>query len=285
MNLLLEQLIREAGDLPPMPQAAQRALALIRNPESSMTEVAATLSVDQALSSLTLRLANSAYYGMASRVATVQQAVMVLGANTMRDMLLTSSVTSYLNRPLPGYDLKRGDLWRHSLGVAIGARRIYEQRKLPGADEAYFAGLLSDIGKLAFEKLLRPIDSNQPDWRSGSFLDVERMHFGVDHAMLGAELARRWRLPENLIDAIAFHHTPASATDNLPIVSAVHIADAAMMMLGIGMGKDGLRYPLDPVATDCLKFTEKDMYDLMEFTTTQIKLSELYINGEAASRA
>jgi putative nucleotidyltransferase with HDIG domain len=277
MGFTIDQLIREAGDLPPMPQAAQRALSLIRQPETSVSQVAGVLAVDQVLTGLILRWANSAYYGLQNRVSTVQQAVMVLGLHVVRDLLLATAVAPYLNRPLPGYDLQRGDLWRHSLGVAIGAKWVAERRGWKFGDEAYHAGLLCDIGKLAFEKLLRGADVGQADWMRGSFLDNERTHFGIDHAQLGAEMARRWRLPDELVGTIQYHHSPAQAQNSPALVACVHIADAAMMMMGVGIGKDGLRYTLEPHALNRLNLTDADLVALVDNVSQQIEVAEAFI--------
>jgi putative nucleotidyltransferase with HDIG domain len=280
MGYTVDQLIREAGDLPPMPQAAQRALSLIRQPETSASQVAGVLAVDQVLVGLVLRWANSAYYGLQNRVSTVTQAVSVLGLHIVRDLLLASAVAPYLNRALPGYDLKRGDLWRHSLGVALGAKWVAQRRGWKFGDEAYHAGLLCDIGKLAFEKLLRSSELNRLEWTQGSFLDGERAHFGIDHAQLGAEMARRWRLPDEMIGTIQFHHTPSLAQNSPAVVACVHVADAAVMMMGLGIGKDGLRYPLDSNAVNRLNLHESDMIALVEHVSAQIEIAESFIGVE-----
>src|ERR1700690_658065 len=122
MSATIEQLIQSAGELPSMPQVTQKALAIIRDPDADPAELASILSMDQVLTSLVLRWSNSAHFGIKSRVATVHHAIMVLGLNTLRELLLASSVSRYLNRPVPGYDLKQGELWKHSMGVATGAR-------------------------------------------------------------------------------------------------------------------------------------------------------------------
>jgi putative nucleotidyltransferase with HDIG domain len=277
MSATIEQLIQSAGELPSMPQVTQRALAIIRNPEADPAELASILSMDQVLTSLVLRWSNSAYFGIKSRVATVHHAIMVLGFNTLRELLLASSVARYLNRSVPGYDLKQGELWRHSMGVATGARIVTEHINRKLSEEAYYAGLLCDIGKLAFEKLLRTSDASLPEWNGNSFLEMERIHFGVDHAMLGAEMARRWHLPDELVAAIAYHHNPSEAQDYAMIASAVHVADAAMMMLGVGVGKDGLKYNLDPEALTRLKMDDQDMLTLLDKIIAEIQMAEILI--------
>jgi putative nucleotidyltransferase with HDIG domain len=284
MVITVEQLIKRAGELPPIPQAAQKALLLIRNPDTNIGEIAEVMAVDQVLTSLVLRWANSAYYGIGNHVSTVQQAVMVLGLNTVQSLILASSVASYLDRPVPGYELERGELWKHAIGVATGARMLASRFGRQIAEEAYHAGLLCDIGKLAFEILLRNVSVDRPEWKELTFLELERAKFGIDHATLGAEMARRWNLPDNLVSAIAFHHTPSKAGEHAKIAAAVHVSDAAMMMLGHGIGKDGLQYKLEAEALKLLTINENGVSDLIERMAIQIKELESFIGFEWKSR-
>ena len=263
-KLSVDDLIAKIGELPPMPQVAQKALTLIRDPDSNMSDLGAVLSLDQAMASLVLKWANSAYYGLRNPVSTVQQAAAYLGMRTLHSLVLAASVAAWFDRPAPGYGLERGDLWKHSIGVAAGARLIANQFGNEVAEEAYHAGLLCDIGKLGFEILLRNVDTNAPEWQNQSFIDLEIAHFGVDHATLGAEMARRWHLPEGLVDTIAHHHSPADATEGALLAAAVHISDGAMMMLGGGIGREGLQYELDPVACERVGWNDLMFASLVE---------------------
>jgi len=280
MKYSVDQLIKEADKLPPIPQAALKALALIRSPESSASTLASVIGMDQVLTTHLLRWANSAYYGMESRIATVQQAIVVLGLEAVQELIMNYSLSDHLNKSLPGYELQHGDLWRHALGTAIGAKLISKRLHLKIDEESYFAGLLCDIGKLVFEKLLRDPDINRAEWDQHSFLELERANFGIDHAMLGAEIARRWQLPESLVTAIAYHHEP-QATEKYPLlVATVHVADVSMMMLGVGIGIDGLRYPLDEKALTSLGMTWEDLFHHFEQVAEQLtKAKELISLG------
>lgn len=270
MKISVDQLIQEASKLPPIPKAAQKALALIRSPKANAADLAGVLATDQVLSAQVLRWANSAYYGMENRIVTVQQAIVVLGMNTIHELIMTYSVSEQLNRAAPGYELQRGELWHHALGTAIGAKLISKQLRLKFDEESYFAGLLCDIGKLVFEKLLRDADLHQTEWDQHSFLEMERGIFGLDHAMLGAEMARRWQLPENLVETIAHHHDPHNAGSHQLLASTIHVADVSMMILGIGIGVDGLRYPLEQKAMQRLGLNGDDLIRLVEQITTQL---------------
>jgi HD-like signal output (HDOD) protein len=229
-----------------------------------MVDISNALVVDQVMTSLVLRWANSAYYGLRNPVSTVQQAVTYLGQNTIQSLVLAASVASFLDRPVPGYALDRGDLWKHAIGVAAGARIVASRKGQKIAEEAYHAGLLCDIGKLAFEVLLRNAQIATNEWQGRPFNDLETYYFGVDHASLGAEMARRWNLPASLQQTIAFHHHPSDAGENAPLAAAVHIADAAVMTLGIGIGRDGLQYNFDPAALEMWGWTETDQVGLFD---------------------
>lgn len=270
MNYSIHELIREAGKLPPIPKAAQKALELIRNPASSASDVAGILGTDQVLSAQVLRRANSAYYGMENRIVTVQQATVVLGMNIIQELIMSSAMSHYLDRPISGYELQRGELWHHALGTAVGAKLISKHQHLKIDEEAYFAGLLCDIGKLIFGNLLKTIDLNGPEGECQSFLDVERANFGIDHARLGAEIARQWQLPENLVTAIANHHEPQSAQEHQLLVATIHIADVSMMILGIGIGVDGLRYPMEEDALKRTGMAWEDLFYLAEEVSEEL---------------
>jgi HD-like signal output (HDOD) protein len=266
----IQQFIQEASGLPPIPQAAQKALAVIRDPGTNAADLAEILSSDQVLAARVLRWANSPYYGLGNRIVTMRQAIVVLGINLIQELIMTCSISDRMNQPLPGYGLKRGELWQHALGTAVGAQLISKQRCLKIDQEAYYAGLLCDIGKLIFERHLREVDLNKSEWERRSFLEMERTCFGIDHAGLGAELAYHWQLPDDLVTAIAFHHEPQSAPKHETLAAAIHIADISMKVLGIGMGIDGLSYPLDYESLKLLNMTWDDLFALSEQVSEQL---------------
>ena len=278
MKYTVDQLIQEADKLPPIPQVAQRALSLIRSPESSASGLARIIETDQVLTTQLLRWSNSAYYGMESRITTAQQAIVVLGLDIIQELILTYSFSDRLHRPLPGYELARGELWQHALGTAIAAKLISKKFHLKIDEDVYFAGLLCDVGKLVFEKLLRDPDIKRDKWWQHSFLELERANFGIDHAMLGAEIARRWQLPESLIAAIAHHHEPQAAKEHQMQVAAVHVADVSMMILGIGIGIDGLCYPLEEEALKRLGMSWEDLFNLVEQVSDELAKAKELIN-------
>lgn len=271
------ELISRLGDLPTMPDVAMRVLALIRNPNTDMEEISNILSLDQSMSILVLRWANSAYYGLRHPATTVKQAVVVLGQQAVRNVIISSSLSSLMNKPLIGYGLDSGELWKHSIAVAGAAREIAKDKGSAVAEEAYTAGLLADVGKLAFEKLLRNVDLSDPGWQGRSFTDLEENFFGISHTQLGAELASRWNIPAQLLDAISHHHDPIEAKEGRDLAYAVHLADYAVMMLGIGLGRDGLQYALEPAAVEYFNFDETTIEKLTLLIPEFIESAETLI--------
>jgi HD-like signal output (HDOD) protein len=261
----IDKLINQVKSLPPLPQIAHKTLALLRDPKSNMVDIANLIGKDQLMTSTVLSWANSAHYGVPHKVTTVHQAIMYLGQVTVQTIVFNACMSTYLNRPLPGYGLERGDLWKHSIGVATGARLIVAKYGKTMSEEAYFSGLLCDIGKLAFDIALRGTDIDNETWQDKPFEQTEKEVFGINHAALGSQIAQSWMLPESICNAITFHHEPSKAEKDVEIITAaVHVADLATMMMGLGIGRDGLLYAPDPKAFEVLKFEENDLPNLLD---------------------
>lgn len=276
----IDDLLDQVGVLPPMPLVTRKATEIINNPKSNMADLANVIKLDQSMSGLILRWVNSAYYALRRPVVSIEQAVTFLGQRTVQNLVLSASVASFMGRPVPGYDLKRGDLWKHSVGTAAGARLIAYNIIPMMAEDGYYAGLFCDVGKLAFDILMQGmnLDYDAMTANQQSFQDFERNIFGYDHAEVSAAMAQRWHLPDHLITIIRYHHTPAEVeVEWRSLAYAVHAADAAMMMLGIGIGVDGLLYPLDPDTVDMIKWDEGTYGNLIERIVPIIDETEAFL--------
>jgi HD-like signal output (HDOD) protein len=268
---LMDVIYDQVNALPPLPQIAHKSLAMLRDPDSNIQDIAGLISLDQVISRSVLGWANSAYYGLPHSVNSVSQAIIYLGQMTVRSIVLTACVSGVLNRALPGYGLERGDLWLHSISVAIGARQLASKFSKAAAEEAYFAGLLCDVGKLGFEIGLRDMDLNTPEWEKKPFEAIEMEIFGINHAEMGNFIARKWMLPDTICHTILHHHQPSQADKkNKVVTAAVHIADLAVMMIGVGIGGDGLRYTPDPDAFEVLDFKEDQLDELINDISSNV---------------
>jgi putative nucleotidyltransferase with HDIG domain len=249
--------------LPTLPLVAYRVIEAVAQPETSAEEVARILALDPSLTARTLRLANSDFYGFPRKVGTVDLAVVVLGSNTLRDLVLSASVFKTLGETDAGME----GLWNHSLACGVAARCLAERSGYRLSSEAYAAGLLHDIGKV----VLRQTDPERFQavvamvQEQGEAMEVvERGLFGSGHAEVGAWLAERWGLPADLVEAIACHHTPEAATRNVELAALVHVANSLTERAGFSWPKGVATRPLSPSAWELVEADERLQEVLVE---------------------
>lgn len=225
----LSQIPTIRNDLPFSPVLLQTLFAQTgTDSTSSLEEVAETISHDQGLTARILTLANSAFYGLQSEVASVRRAAAVLGMREIRNLVLALGVRGLTRRrELPeGFNL--GAYWRHQVRTAVTVRFVARRARLVGAEDLFTAGLLHDLGKLV-TALYRP-----DDWRGIEALaeeqdldDVvaEERYWGLDHAVIGALVLKNWDFPAALVEPLNWHHSPELAGDYVPQATALCLAD------------------------------------------------------------
>ncbi len=257
----LEVLVRQVRDLPALPQAAVKVMQMVDDPRTSAPELARVLSTDQAMTARILKLANSAFYGASRRVSTVSEAVVLLGLRTVRNMAMALGCQDMMERGLPGYALERGALWRHSFCSAFAAQALAKRAGYRVTEEAFVGGLLHDIGKVVLNVYLQATFAciaERAAQKGMAFMDAERSVLGFDHAEAGARVLEKWNLPLALVNCVRWHHEPLAQPEFSPLTGVVHVADVLCLMLGVGLGGDGLNYPLADGILDRLRLTEAD---------------------------
>jgi putative nucleotidyltransferase with HDIG domain len=229
-KLLRDESIRKAvGKLDALPSAAhiyRELTEALSNPNVGLADVAAIVERDPAMSAKVLQLVNSAYFGLSKRVTSIAQAMVFLGSDTMKGLVLTSQVFSMLEtQPLPGLSID--DLQQHSLMTARLAKRLVSSQRV--AEDAFTAALLHDIGQIAlaigvrdrYAEILRDARTRQRPLQ-----EVEYERLGVSHAEVGAYLLGVWGLPFSVIEAVAYHHRPSAVeAGDREVIAAVHVAD------------------------------------------------------------
>lgn len=265
-KVTLEEIIGRVKDIPTLPNITYEIMKLTEDPDSTVHDIENVVMKDQSLTTRILRLANSAYYGYPRRISTVSEASVLLGFQAIRSLTLTASVGGLLMKEVPGYGLGKNELWKQSQSCAIISRYIARKVRFIKVDQAYVAGLLRDIGKVIvsyyltdhFKQIMDLVESENI-----SFLDAEERILGFHHGQVGAEIAKKWNLPEDLAEAIAYHHSPEKAVINPKLTSIVHIADAIVMMMGIGLGVDGMVYNFSKEAIKSLGIDEPMLEQIM----------------------
>jgi putative nucleotidyltransferase with HDIG domain len=260
----LKRVTEDMVALPTLPLVASRLLESIADPEAaSSEEIGALIALDPALTARTLKLANSDFYGFPRKVGTVDLAVVVLGHNTIRDLVLGSAVFQTLD---PTWQSLTG-LWSHSLACGVAARALADRCRYRLESEAFAAGMLHDIGKVVLRQTYpEAYDAATALAREQaiSMLEAERGILGSDHAEVGGWLAERWGLPGDLVEAIACHHRPEEARLNTELVSLVHIADWLAGRTGNAWPPEAKPGSVSPFAWECVEAGEIEREALLE---------------------
>ncbi|MBC2725116.1 HDOD domain-containing protein [Desulfosporosinus sp.] len=267
MSIKLHHVLKRVHALPPLPDSAIQVIDLTKNPATSVKELETVISKDPALTAGILRQANSAYYGYARRISSLQEAIVLLGFQVTQELAMSAAISPILRAQLLGYRIDQEELWKHSVLTAMAAKRVCQHCKLPYGDVAFTAGLLHDIGKLVISIYVQEVGDfllKKAKDTSRSFVELEEKVIGFDHARVGGFLARAWNLPDELVAAISFHHSLSNAQNYEVLSSVVHVANGLSSLLGIVGGVDSLYNPIRQKALDLLRLEESDLELLKE---------------------
>lgn len=267
----LETLVKQISSLPTLPSALLRVTDLLNNPRTSALKVARLILNDQGLTARVLRLVNSPFYGFPRRIATVTEAVMILGFSPLRNLLLAASAVDLLTAEESDHFSPMA-LWNHSVGTAVAAGLIARHTRLGDREEVFVAGLLHDVGKLVEFKFLREKFLEVVAVARAENIPVrvaEQRLLGFSHDQVGCLLADRWKLPVRLTESIACHHRPELAQTAKAEAAIVHVADVLCGALGLGSAGDDAVPPLHDEVCDQLGLSLADLEPLMEETEAQ----------------
>jgi HD-like signal output (HDOD) protein len=245
----LKSMIMAIRDLPAMPHVASKVLELSSDPDTSATRLQQVISDDQAMTARILKIANSAMYACSRRIKTLSEAIVMLGFNSIRSLVVTSAARNLYGGNSARMGLKERLLWEHSIGSAFACRLLVAQRHPALTEEAFLAGLMHDIGKLVlnlqlpeeFEEIVQIVYNENRE-----FHEVETEILGFDHARVGALLVNKWKLSPLLEEVIGMHHQSACMTTDRPLLLYLDLANRMCQKYGIGFQE---RPELDLCAT------------------------------------
>jgi len=237
----LSHIMTQVKSFPGMPATAARLMPLLQNPDASASKIEDILKYDPGLTANILKLTNSAYFGLPSRVSSVRQAIMLLGWKRLLQLVMTMCMSALMKKPVPGYDLPRGELWRHSVAVSVAADLLVKSLSISDADEVFTAALLHDIGKLVLgDYVQEDLEKIEGMVTKGiSFEVAEFVVLGTNHATIGARILQNWSLPQELVNAVSWHHDPENCDHYCLLSDVVHIANIVGRRVGVRKGRDG----------------------------------------------
>lgn len=282
----LTTLVDTAEHLVSLPEVVMRVNELVDDRRSSAYDIGRLLEQDVALTARLLKIVNSPYYGFPSTIDTVSRAIAIMGTQDLRDLVLATAAVPTLTE-LCGETDELCNFWQHSLYCAVVARLLAERRRDPHPERLFVAGLLHDIGWLlmyhAEPELVRTCRQRfQPD--DTSPLPIEHDVFGYTHADAGAELARRWRLPDSLIACIQDHHEPIPGSRYASDASIVHIANCVATPLSTADMAAGPVRSIDQVAWSISGLSSQSMEGLAtEAAERATQMRQLLLAESAAA--
>jgi putative nucleotidyltransferase with HDIG domain len=227
-QVFLNQISQISHDLPVSPTLLRSVFEKTRTDSRfSLGEIARDLSVDQGLSAKMLALANSAYYGLQSKVSTIDRAVTVLGLRELRTILLVIVVRLLANR-IPPDTLDLQNYFDHNFQVAVTAGELGRKAGHPKPDELFTAGLLHDLGIL-ITALYRPDHFRKIEAivheQSTTSATAELGYWGIDHGIIGAQLIKSWDLPLSISEPVNWHHSPELSPEFNQETALIALAD------------------------------------------------------------
>lgn len=238
----LKQRLQSINTLPTLPSVIVKMTELLQNPSTSAEEVGRAIKTDQALASKVLKLVNSAFYGFPGKIGTITHAIVILGFSTVKNIVLTASILDAFKKDTADEnEFNPENFWVHSIACGAAAQCIARTVGSNEKEECFIAGLIHDIGKIILykympEEFLRTIHKSRSEKKL--FFQSEKELFDITHQEIGSELARLWRLPPHLKNAIAYHHNPSTKREGYKITTIVHCADIFVRALDYGNGGD-----------------------------------------------
>jgi len=212
-------------------------VSIINDPKSNAKNLKELIQVDPPLAAKVLKVANSAYYASPRQISEIDQAVIWIGFDTLKEIVLNQKIAEVFNSGQAFMGYSRNALWKHSLSVAILAKMMYRMEYGERGENAYAVGLMHDIGIIVedqfmqenFRKVLTKAHEDPQ-----LFTVLEREILGFDHAEIGKVLTYTWGLPSELVGAIGFHHSPMLVTGEYEkMAKTLYIADFLTIESGI----------------------------------------------------
>ena len=213
----VDDYIESINNLPVLPEIARKIIALADSPDPDIAKISELIQKDPLITVKILKLINSGYYTLRKEVISVRQAVILLGLQQVRNLVVTMVTVNHFEEK-PNFRIKLLDFWNHSLGVATIAQSLGQRFGYKDTGDLYLCALLHDIGKIIIQAFY-PLDMikifRMIDRENCSMYEAEKKVLGFTHADIGACLTRKWQFPEHIQAAILNHHDCKKSSDAL----------------------------------------------------------------------
>jgi putative nucleotidyltransferase with HDIG domain len=232
--------LNKIDDLPAMPKTLYDVLNKLNSDDTNASTLDHIIEEDPALTTKILKIANSPYYGQAGTVNNIKRAIMLLGFNEIKNLVIGFSLSDIFNSGLECGPIDSKIMWLHSVGVGKVAQSISHRLKIGDPDDFFTGGLIHDIGLIIMchhfknetLEIFRLVEE-----KNISFPDAEEM-YGLKHTEIGAFLAKKWALSDFMTNIIRYHHKPTSAGEFISFASVLFLANELCDKTGLGLNYD-----------------------------------------------
>jgi len=281
-----EELLRsilQSDELPTLPTVASKLITLTSKEDTTLADIGDLVSQDISLSAKILKVSNSAFYSFPQQIGSIKQAVSILGMNAVRSLVLSFSfLTIKAGKVESRFNFEK--FWEKSLASAVTARLILEHVKGADTEEVFVSGLLQNLGELIlarsfpeeYDKVLQAVEENEQD-----IFEAEENIFGINHTVVGTEVAKCWGFPEVLLVPIQNHHHPDQYTGNnasvRSTIRAVYLSDLLVNIL-YSDKPETYHKKFRKEAGKMLGLTSESIETILEQVHTKVKEAGTYFN-------
>ncbi len=248
---LINNIISKIDDFPTLPTIYTKLNEVTSDPKSTATDVANIIAQDQASATKVLRLVNSPAFGFQRAVTTISQAVVLLGFDEIKNIVLTISIIDTFKDIGNSNYLKPIDLWKYSIAMGIVSRAIAEDIKVESSEKVFLCGILHGIGKLLFMKMLPDLYEKVLSYsyeNKVSTRETEVKIIGMHNSTAGRLLAEKWNLPPDIKNVIKFYNIGDNGGEFDLNIAIVHVASVVVDILELGSSGEFKERSINPMA-------------------------------------
>ena len=238
-SIKVHEIISMVDEFPTLPTIYNTLMDLMSNPRSTAKDLSDLISQDQAAASKVLKAANSPIYGFYGRISTITQAIVFLGFDEIKNLITALTIIDLFDKSISTNRFNPVDFWKHSISVGIISRLIGKTIKVKDIENYFLGGILHDLGKLLFLKIIPDEYSKVTEYSIENKIQIREAELkllGVTHTVVGEILAERWRLPKNIRECIRYHTSGFVNESFNNLVGSVHIGNIVSSALGLGYG-------------------------------------------------
>ncbi len=270
--------INSMSDIPPLPDSVNGVIKAIRDPKVSARDITGMIANDVAISSKILKVVNSAYYGFKGNISSITHAIVILGFNVLKSLVMSFSVYGLIEGLNSKGEFSLRDFWYHSVGVACASKVLSEALGFKNGEEFFTLGLLHDAGKLVLYRLepelfLHIVSRAKAEGRT--FFEVEREEIDIPHPDIAGMLFEAWQMPDNIVEAAALHHD-IDVVENKRHVAIVMLADTLIKEMGIGNAGDDNKVVHSQQLVELL-LEDRNLDEIKDMIREEIQRAEVFM--------